>query len=307
MSRPVPLLRHALLVASPLLAVCLSMGQTLNTATATLQPSGATQYQADYLFRLEPFAEPLVVNAPYSADEVQRITQGASSASAKEPWHLLRKIDRDATGRTRVERPFSLGLDSLQGPILIQIFDPASGWAYILDPQLKIAHRYHPSTTGLSTPESSATSPIEVATATPGHPIRSSTLQSPTVAPKSEAHTATRPATAPLRPSQNLGDTLLDELPVHGVQYVTPVQSSDGTSRILRSEIWTSPSLHLVVLSKSVDQETESTVRLIHLTQADPNLALFEIPPGYKLQNEATDFHIRVTFSGAPESETSAR
>jgi hypothetical protein len=275
----------------------------LNTATATLQPSGATQYQADYLFRLEPFAEPLVVNAPYSADEVQRITQGASNASLKGPWHRLRKIDRDAAGRTRVERPFSLGLDSLQGRTHIQIFDPASGWAYVLDPQLKIAHRYHPSTTGPSTPESSATPPIEVATATPGQPIRRSTLQ--ISCSGSEVRGTHRNATR-TTPPENLGDTLLDGLPVHGVQYVTPVQSSDGTSCILRSEIWTSPSLYLVVLSKSVDQETESTVRLIHLTQAEPNLALFEIPPSYKLQNEATDFHIHVTFSDTPQSEISA-
>jgi hypothetical protein len=292
------LIRRSSLIAFPFLVTCLCVGQVANSASATLQPSGEVHYQASYLFHLEPAAEPFVLNAPYFAEEVEYSANLSSSGSSDDQGRLLRKIYRDSKGRTRIERSLSLGTDNIHGPVLIQIFDPVSGWVCVLDSQAKVAHQYRPPAPGALTPEIHRDQFVEAVTATPGRLIQHSTIQaSQSSAGFQPPKTATLPVAVVTNPTEDLGERSLDGLIIRGTRYITPVVSDDGTRRTMASEIWTSPELKVVVLSASLNQQpSDRLVRLVHLTRTEPDAALFQIPSGYQIKDETTDFLIGANF-----------
>jgi hypothetical protein len=301
MLNAIQLFGRSLLIVSPFLVTCLSSGQVVNSATASLQPSGEIRYQATYLFQLEPAAEPLVLNAPYSADEVEYSANISSTASSDGQPRLLRKIYRDSKGRTRIERSLSLGPNNIQGPALIQIFDPASGWACVLDSQAKVAHRYRPPAPGVLAPEKHEKQFVVAAIAASGKPTRHSTIQaSESSVSFQPPKTATLPVAVVANPTEALGEMSLDGLRLRGTRYITPVVSDDGTRRTMTSEVWTSPELQIVVLSASLNQQpSDRLVRLAHLTRTEPDAALFQVPSSYQIQDETTDFHIGANFGEA--------
>lgn len=279
------------LIASTLLATCFSHGQVAGSVDATLQPSGEVRYQATYLFHLERDTDRLVPNAPYSADEVEY------SANGEQRRHL-RTIYRDSKGNTRIEQPLSLGSDSIQGPTLVHIFDTASGWIYVLDAQARVAHRYRPLAPGMLPHAVPARQVVEAVKSETGQPARRSTVP---VAESSEnlqpPKVASLPVTSPGYAAEDLGEKHLDGLLVRGTRFVTPVVSEDGTRRTMTSEVWTSPELEIVVLSASLNQQPgDRFVRLVHLTRTEPDASLFEVPAGYQIQTETTDFNIAASF-----------
>ncbi len=295
MFRALQAIRRSFLMVFVFLPPCPFLGQGLATASATLQPSGEVRYQATYLFHLEAASGALVLDAPYSADEVERSGNLSSIGSSDQQWHLLRKICRDSKGRTRVERPLSLGVDTIHGPLLIEIFDAASGWVYVLDSQAKVAHSYRPPATGVSSPEVHEKRLIEATTAVSGQPLEHSTVQAfDSDTGYQPEKTATLPVTVS-KFSQSLGEDHLDGLLIRGTRYTKPDVSKDGTGQSVSSEVWTSPELKVVVESRFLNpQASDRLVRLVHLSRAEPDPALFQIPAEYQVRDETTDFRVGV-------------
>jgi len=54
----------------------------------------------------------------------------------------------------------------------------------------------------------------------------------------------------------------------------------------ITSEVWTSPDLQVIVMSKHSDPRFgETTYQLTGIQRAEPDHSLFEIPPGYAVKN----------------------
>jgi hypothetical protein len=81
-----------------------------------------------------PRAAPVITGAPYSADQMQDYHPPDGNSSPRS--NIIGHFARDTQGRTRMERAFKMA------PIMmVEIFDPVAGVAYLLDHQRKTAHR----------------------------------------------------------------------------------------------------------------------------------------------------------------------
>jgi hypothetical protein len=74
-----------------------------------------------------PRPGPVVVGAPYSAEQIQEYNGNRS---------VIGRFARDGNGRFRAERAYKFGPGWLT-----TIYDPVAGAAYLLDDEAKIAHR----------------------------------------------------------------------------------------------------------------------------------------------------------------------
>jgi hypothetical protein len=79
---------------------------------------------------------------PYSAVEEVVHTQTLSDGTQLTEKHLTAKLYRDSQGRERRENPFCRPDESLEGLMVAEIHDPVAGYAYVLDPEGHVAHRF---------------------------------------------------------------------------------------------------------------------------------------------------------------------
>ena len=285
--------------------------QTLVSASSRLDPSGGVTYDVSLAFPPVPFESHPTVGGPYSADEVSEGWQARPDGARAEQSQWLRRIYRDSQGRTRSERRPFLGPDMPDAPLIVEITDIVAGYRYTLDPQNKIAHRYTPPQSG------AAHQPAAIRAA---RTARSATLTSdgritiadvedtqgrlPTAPAQDDAsrggEVATRDASAAERSGAQpdpLGARLVDGVSAEGVRYVHSIPNAGGPPRITVSEIWTSTELKAVILSKISDPgNSELTVRLQHLSRSEPDPSLFQVPPGYTIQDEPGEFRIHLTL-----------
>jgi len=81
---------------------------------------------------------PIPSRAVVADSTVQTLSDGTHLS----PKPTSEKIYRDSLGRTRTERPFCHGIADTPDAAVIQIHNPVSRYAYILDEQNHVAHRY---------------------------------------------------------------------------------------------------------------------------------------------------------------------
>lgn len=132
--------------------------------------------------------------------------------------------------------------------ILIEISDPVAGYHFILDPVRHVASRE---------------------ALQPPHYIQSDRYD------------------LALGQSIALGITVIDGITVEGRQsQITYRAGTMGNERpiVQTSETWFSPELKLMLLDKTIRSHSgEHVARWENLSRAEPDSALFEIPPGYEL------------------------
>jgi TonB family protein len=204
----------------------------------------------------------------------------ADGTRITENWPV-RRLYRDAQGRTRVDRPLLTSPDAPETPRIVEIGDPAAGVEYILEPLHKIAHRF------------------SVSAAAPSAAI---------VAPPSIAFPAPAGSKAEI---EDLGAWVIQGLRAEGVRRTVRVPASplpqgavavgeDGDrSLVLVEETWTAPELHIVVRQKLYDPRWgESTTELLKLRAGEQTLALFQVPPDYHVTDERGDFDIPFVTHG---------
>lgn len=277
-------MRYALvaLLAGP----CLALGQGLESSTATVGPSGEVVYESSVAFPLIPLEHPPIVGASYSAEEVAVDNLFSSGDQTPRP---LRKLYRDSQGRIRVERPLPLGPRIKNPPSIVEIQDVVSGFTYVLDTDGKIAHRYRTPKPG-EQPEPASDSRPGAAIAVEGQraasPARPNSEKTITQPPKTATNSPIEPT-----PYDPLASREMEGVTVEGKRYTTVL----GLTRVVKTEVWTSTDLQLVVLTKISDPEQgDRSVRLRNLSRQEPNPTLFEIPPGYKIQEERSTFYVHV-------------
>ena len=175
---------------------------------------------------------------------------------------------RDSQGRTRVEHMFSLAnsiVSSTPAVMMVTINDPVSGERYVLHPQQKTAD---------ALPWRGA-SVIQPPVPTPAPSARLSLPGFGFGAVSSDAESKAVP----------LGEKTIDGMRVVGTQleHTVPVNAIGNQQPIVITvEQWFSPELGVVILATHRSAiGSETTYQLEQIVRAEPDAALFGVPPDY--------------------------
>jgi hypothetical protein len=223
-----------------------------------------------------------VKGAPYSAtitnESVQtladgtHITQSSSGSTA-----------RDSQGRTRQDAPLpAIGnLSAADAPHLVFLQDPATGTSYTLNLTDKTAWKNPMPPGGTGVPGTTETTSTFVMRPVSG--LSPADLPPPPmvlqkrIAIEDDAQVNT----------ENLGSQTMEGVQVTGVRTTQTIPAGKiGNDRPISivTEVWTSPELKTIVLSKRNDPRMgEQTFKLTNIQRAEPDPSLFTVPSDFKI------------------------
>jgi hypothetical protein len=272
-------------------------------AQSTIAPNGAasgTVHMSPRRFGMT------VTNAPYSAQRVTERVQVAADGTRFTTNNQQETIYRDSQGRTRTERPVTMGMmgpNNIQPdvPLLVEINDPVANVGYTLDTQNKVAHRY----TFEAQPGRAMTAVASGGGVGGGVTMATLSAVPPPPGTPAPAAISTLPARSPNnqpRPEmqrEDLGTQMIEGVMVKGERFVqTWPAGSQGNDRPFQtaSETWMSADLKMSVLNRNVDPRNgENTMKLINISLSEPPSTLFAPPPDYTVVDETGPFEIRWT------------
>jgi hypothetical protein len=189
-------------------------------------------------------------------------------------------LARDSQGRTRREEALgTIGALALDGSKIAFVNDPVSKTNYILDLQHHSAHAISTNSYELS-PRISEQAPNnegkKVFIAAPVPPGAEQRIWVSSVMGGSAVKT------------EALGTQVVDGITVVGKKVTRTIPAGQiGNERALEitSEVWSSPELHITVLSKRNDPRFGETVyRLTDIKRAEPDHSLFEVPENFSIE-----------------------
>jgi len=232
-----------------------------------------------------PVDRATIKGAPYSAEFVTESVQTFSDGN-RIVQRRTGRVSRDREGRVRREE------DRASGGVAVTITDPVSRMSYTLDPETKTAR------------QTSALLNIDMKYALDGlsREIKIGRLEQASrgargsgAAPTPKAAAGggggrgrgAGAAAASDAVEEKLGDRTIEGVLASGVRRTTTIaRGAIGNEQpiLTVSETWTSPELQVQVLTDFSDPRTgRSTYRLLKITRADPDPALFQIPAGYTI------------------------
>jgi hypothetical protein len=205
---------------------------------------------------------------------------------------------RDFAGRTRIERPMLPGIppnapNPYRDAVVVVIYDPVAGFRYTLDTINHVAHHqkvqpFVPPATK-SPAANPAPAPASPPQAIPAQPNNAS------VPPNGDGRMRRTIS------QDSVGTQLINGIQAQGHRTTETIPvDAEGNDRPITvvSETWVSPELKLTVLSKRSDPRSgETTVQMLNLSRAEPDPALFTVPPDYSIVDESGPFTIRVGSS----------
>jgi hypothetical protein len=234
---------------------------------------------------MPPFPASSITGEPYSAEEKSEHSQVLADGTHINQDSKSIRMFRDSQGRTRTERSMFLGLarPATEGAQLIDIRDPVAGYWYTLDVPRKIAHRR-------KLPHSKLGQTL-------GAPRGLDSSSTPEVGTGSSTDTRslhrTRPATGESRPqivSESLGTEMIEGVLSQGTRTTMTIPVGwEGNDRPMARtcERWLSAELKLMMRSACSDPRIGDTAtRVTNLDRTEPDPALFQVPPGYKIVND---------------------
>ena len=224
----------------------------------------------------------VLTGAPYSAEQVTEHVQTLSDGSHITQQPQTTKFYRDSQGRTRTERsaplpPGFLG-KGVDAPVFIEISDPVSGVRYTFDSKGHTAHKsaIHP-----------VMPPPPAASANSATPASRAVRILPAIVPAPSGAVQQDPSTRPQFSHESLGAQTIEGVLAEGIRTtaVYPVGAVGNDRQLVTTtEVWTSPELKTVVLSKTTDPRSgDSTMRLTNISRAEPDASLFQPPPDYEI------------------------
>ncbi len=237
--------------------------------TAGAQTSSGTGAVQGLTFSSSGTSGRAVTGMPYSAQEAtERVQTLADGTRITQPSQQV-MFYRDSLGRTRTERslapPPGATAAGIAGPAFIDIADPVKGTHYTLDPRSHVARQ-------ISAPPPPPPPPASAAAMN-----RVPAFSAPAAAQRQ------RPESS----RESLGTQTIEGVLAEGQRrtMVYPVGFFGNDRPITTvSEIWTSPDLKIVVLSKNSDPRSgESTTRLTNISRGEPDPSLFQVPADYEI------------------------
>ena len=220
----------------------------------------------------------IVTGAPYSATATDHFLQTLAGGNTIER-STTSEVARDSQGRTYTKEAISDGpwASEAGSKTVVFITDPVAGYSYVLHPDKKIAMRRP-----LKTPPQREQGEAE------------------------EAHSGRRKADHAKAHGNDVTETDLGSKEIGGVAaqgrsitHTIPAGHIGNAQPIIStSEVWYSPDLQTVVLSKHNDPRMgQSTYTLSNIQRGEPNPALFQVPSDYKVE----DAPAMQEHRGAPE------
>jgi hypothetical protein len=243
-----------------------------------------------------------VTGAPYSAtisnEAVQTLADGTHITQSS-----AGSAARDSQGRTRQDTPLPAigGAIPKDAPHLVMIQDPVGGVAYTLNLTDKTAWK-HPMPSvksGVATSEIT-TRTVVVRSADPNS--AQIAVPPPPGAPPpgmnmmwQQKHLAEHAGEVT---TEDLGTQVIEGVQATGVRTTETIAAGKiGNDRPISivTEVWTSPELKTVVLSKRDDPRTgEQTFKLTNVHLGEPDPSLFTVPSDFKInENGAETFVYR--------------
>jgi hypothetical protein len=205
----------------------------------------------------------VITGAPYTASVSTEMTQVLSDGNRINN-KTTASLARDSLGRTRREETMGMvGPWQVNGPKLVFINDPTSQTNYVLDSNKQTVAVMKHAGFNAAGPERGFT--VEFSGKGPGgdQPEEIKT--------------------------ESLGNQMMEGVSVEGkrVTRTIPAGQIGNTQPIqITSEVWTSPDLQVIIMSKHSDPRFGETVyQLTGIQRAEPDHSLFEIPSGYTVKN----------------------
>lgn len=248
-----------------------------------------------------------VLGAPYSAtitiEHIQtladgnRIVQTSTGTTA-----------RDSQGRTRRDSPLPMigNMSAESAPHIVMIDDPVAQKWYMLNLTEKSA-RVIPSG-GPADASFALTAPVEGA---PGKSFFFESVPDGPEAPAAQVSTGNVQRTVTLQErlkispeseharinTEDLGTQVIEGVTATGTRITRTIPAGAiGNEKPISvvTEVWTSPDLHTVVMSKRNDPRSgEQTFRLTNIVQGEPDPSLFTVPSDFKLAEAPQTFIYR--------------
>jgi hypothetical protein len=225
----------------------------------------------------------VVTGAPYSAtitnESVQTLADGTHITQSSSGMTA-----RDSQGRTRQDAPFPAlaNLSAADAPHLVFIQDPVAGAAYTLNLTDKTAWK------GPVAPPAGPGPGMMVSTNAVFLHSGSEVPQLPDAPPAPAMFVQKRLAEAEGDvTAENLGSQVMEGVQVTGVRTSRTIAVSKiGNDRPISivTEVWTSPELKTIVLSKRNDPRMgEQTFKLTNIQRGEPDASLFVVPSDFKV------------------------
>jgi hypothetical protein len=199
-----------------------------------------------------------VTGAPYSAQAVTEHTQTLPDGNAIHSTTTA-NVYRDSQGRTRREQEIgAIGPWATPGTPrkIISITDPVSGFIHTLNPDTQVA--------------------------------REMRFRAHTGAWQG-AQTARQEPENPNVKTESLGTQVIGGVTAQGTRTTrtTPAgQVGNQAPIVIVTERWYSPELQTDVMRKQINpQFGETTFQLTNIVRAEPDPALFQVPPNYTIQS----------------------
>src|ERR1700682_762806 len=259
--------------------------------SAVVSPGGGMSGQV-FLSAELPGNGKVITGAPYTAIVSTEMTQVLGDGNRIDN-KTTASLARDSQGRTRREETMGMvGPWQVNGPKLVFINDPTSQTNYVLDSNKQTAMVLkHVGLNVTGGPMSASTSISASAEGgfkmvVQGRGPGGDQLQ------LDEAKT------------ESLGTQVMEGVAVEGKRVTRTIPAGQiGKAQPIEiiSEVWTSPDLQVIVMSKHSDPRFgETTYQLSGIQRVEPDHSLFEIPSGYAVKNMPAP--IRLHTSG-PEGE----
>jgi hypothetical protein len=278
-------MKHTTQVAPAFASLCFFTSAAYGQATSAVaqqQPPPSARRQISCSMTLSPNLGMAASGptAPYSAVRESSTVQTLSDGTHISHKPTSEKIYRDSQGRTRTELSFCRGIADTPDAVVIEIHDPVSGYADILDEQNHVAHRY------AQQARQPAIRPATTAETIPPQPALK------TVIPRQNT-------AAPNSTTESLGAQTMEGVLVEGTKttMIIPEGSQDNDRPItVVNERWISPDLDITILSKDNNPRYgEITTRLTNIDVSNPVLSLFQPPPDYKIVDETEPTTLKYT------------
>ncbi len=243
-------------------------------------------------FGAVPGSGAVVKGAPYTAtmtnESVQTLADGTHITESSSG-----STARDSQGRTRQDAPLpAIGnLSATDAPHLVFLQDPVAGTSYTLNLTEKTAWK-NPMLPGeinvAGTAVTTTTDTFYVRTGSGVPPGDVPPLPAPPMvvqkrmAADDDAEVNT----------ENLGSQTMEGVQVTGVRTTQTIAAGKiGNDRPISivTEVWTSPELKTIVLSKRNDPRMgELTFKLTNIQRAEPDPSLFTVPSDFKITEGGT-------------------
>ncbi len=268
-----------------LILVLALSGAALAQATPDVIYAAPTQVRA-MAFNMNGGPGAVVKGAPYTAtitnESVQTLADGTHIVQSSEG-----SAARDSQGRTRQDTPLPAigGMAATGAPHLVMIQDPVAGVGYTLNLTEKTAWKHPMLSFGPGMAGATAVSKTVIVRSIGGDPGELPPPPAPPDAPMVLMQRAGVGSPGDFT-TEDLGTQTMEGVVVTGVRTTQTIATGKiGNDRPISivTEVWTSPELKTIVLSKRSDPRMgEQTFKLTNIQRGEPDASLFAVPADFK-------------------------